>query len=292
VTVRRQRPSVTIGDERGAPCGRRATRRQGENVKLNTSHMIVEQDGAVGRMIFNNPERRNALSYEMRLAVLDILDEFERDDSIRVIVMTGAGDKAFSSGIDLSPAERDVPRQEAGSSLGDRVQHRFETLTKPLIAMIRGYCMGGGMNIALHADIRVASDTAQFGIPATRLGIAYPFRGVRKLVATIGAPRARQVLLTGDRFAAADALQMGLVHSVEADARLEETVRAMASRIGEGAPLSLKAAKLMIDEVMKDPDQRDVAFCDDLVSGCAASEDAAEGRRAFREKRKARFIGR
>jgi enoyl-CoA hydratase/carnithine racemase len=158
--------------------------------------------------------------------------------------------------------------------------------------MIRGFCLGGGVAIALHADLRIASEAAEFGIPAGRLGIAYPFRAVRKLVDAVGAANAKEILFTADRFDAAVALRMGLVNRVEADAELDRMVRQIASRIGECAPLSVCAAKAMVEQALKDVDVRDVALCDTLFNRCLASEDYQEGRRAFREKRRPIFVGR
>ncbi|MFM1816326.1 MAG: short-chain-enoyl-CoA hydratase, partial [Pseudomonadota bacterium] len=162
-------------------------------MELATDRMIAEKDGAIGWMIFNNPERHNAISYEMRLAILDILAEFERDPAIRVIVLKGAGEKAFVAGSDISQFDkkRATPEQQADyASVSGRVQDAYDALSKPLIAMIQGYCLGAGVGTALNADIRIASEDAQFGIPAGRLGIAYPYAALKRLVDVVGASAA------------------------------------------------------------------------------------------------------
>jgi enoyl-CoA hydratase len=264
-------------------------------MQLATTKMIAEKDGGIGWMIFNAPERRNALSYEMRLAMLDILADFERDDAVRVIIMRGAGGKAFASGIDLSPSEKEqlaMAETVDQPAIGERIQHCIEALEKPLIAMIEGFCLGGGLGLALQADIRIATEGSQFGIPAGRLGVAYPFRNVRKLVETVGGARAKEILFTARRFSAAEALKMGLVNTVEQDPNLEAAVRETASQIIDCAPLSVRAAKKIVNQVIKDPDQRDLSLCDALVEGCRTSADFAEGRRAFKEKRRPVFVGR
>jgi enoyl-CoA hydratase/carnithine racemase len=264
-------------------------------MQLATTKMIAEKDGGIGWMIFNAPERRNALSYDMRLAMLDILDEFERDEDIRVIIMRGAGGKAFASGIDLSPTEKEqlaISQSADQPAIGERIQFRIDALEKPLIAMVEGFCLGGGLGLALQADLRIASDDSQFGIPAGRLGVAYPLRNVRKLVETVGGARAKEILFTARRFSAAEALKMGLVNSIESRSDLEPAVRATAAQIIECAPLSVRASKKIVNQALKDAGQRDLALCEALVEGCRTSADFAEGRRAFKEKRRPVFVGR
>ena len=165
-------------------------------------------------------------------------------------------------------------------------------LDKPLIAMIRGYCLGGGLAVALNADLRIAADDARFGIPAARLSIGYPYAGIRKLIDLVGPAAAKEILFTGERFAAADALRIGLVNRVVPAAALEDEVRALATTIAGNAPLTIRAAKTIVAEALKDPDARDLDLCERLVAECMASEDYVEGRRAFLEKRKPVFKGR
>jgi enoyl-CoA hydratase/carnithine racemase len=264
-------------------------------MNLTTDKMLARKDGAIGWMTFNNPARHNALSYEMRLAVLQILDDFDKDEAIRVIVMHGAGEKSFVSGADISQfdAMRATPEQQAEyERVSQAMQTRLTTLSKPLIAMIRGYCMGGGLQTALSADLRIASDDSQFGIPAGRLGIAYAWNSVAKLVETVGPATAKHILFTAKRFPAAEALRMGLVTQVVPSGELEAATRELANTIAGNAPLSLIAAKRAIDELAKDPGQRDEAGAKAVALRAMQSEDFKEGRKAFMEKRKPEWKGR
>jgi enoyl-CoA hydratase/carnithine racemase len=171
------------------------------------------------------------------------------------------------------------------------VQERYTTLTKPLIAMIQGYCLGGGVATALYADLRIAAEDAQFGIPAARLGNAYSWGYTNKLVEIVGPARAKEILITARRYSAAEALQMGLIHQVVATEQLEPTVREIAAGISDNAPLSIQAAKIMVDEAVKDPDGRDMKRVAAIRKACIESTDFAEGRRAFNEKRKPQWTG-
>ena len=260
-----------------------------------TDKMLSRIEGGIGWMTFNNPERHNAISYEMRLAILTILDTFEKDPGVRVIVMRGAGEKAFVSGSDISQFDknRDTAEQQAEyDRVSAEVQKRYASLSKPLIAMIQGYCLGGGLQTALAADIRVAADNAQFGIPAGRLGIAYAADSVRRLMDMVGPAKAKEILFTARRFSAAEALQMGLVNTVVPLADLEQTVREMAETIAGNAPLSLLAAKRAVDELVKDASDRDMGLVKEVSARAMGSEDFKEGRRAFMEKRKPVWQGR
>jgi len=263
--------------------------------ELATDKMIAEKDGAIGWMVFNNPQRRNAVSHEMRLAIIAILDDFARDNAIRVIVMKGAGDKAFVSGADISQFEATRATAEDRKHhgvLSQQVQDRYASLEKPLIAMIHGFCLGGGLRTALNADIRIAADDAVFGVPAGRLGIAYDFDSVRKLVEAVGQSRAKEILFTAKRYTAEEALRMGLVNQVVPRSELEDTAREVALTIAQNAPLSTRAAKATVAEVIKDPQDRNMARSLELIEACFTSEDYVEGRRAFMEKRKPTFSGR
>lgn len=260
-----------------------------------TDKMLARKDGSIGWMTFNNPARRNALSYEMRLAILQILEDFEKDDSIRVIVMHGAGDKSFVAGADISQFDsmRATPEQQAEyERVSQAVQTRYATLAKPLIAMIRGFCLGGGLQTALAADLRIASDDSTFGIPAGRLGIAYGWPSVAKLVEIVGPAKAKDILFTARRIPALEAYQLGLVNRVVPAADLEDKVREVAATIAANAPLSIIAAKRAIDELVKDPANRDEAGAKAAGKRAMESEDFIEGRRAFMEKRTPVWKGR
>ena len=264
-------------------------------MELKTEKMIARKEGGVGWMFFNNPARRNALSIEMQEAIPLILRDFRDDPEVRVVVMAGTGDKAFVSGADISEFEsrRSDPESIAAfNRIGAAANAAYGELGKPLIAMIRGFCMGGGLLTALQADIRVAAEDAQFGIPAARLGLGYGFAGTEKLARTVGAAAAREMLFTGGRFPAEDALRWGLVNRVVPVAELEPTATRIASAIAENAPLTVSLLRASIVETEKEPEARDLEAIEAMVEACFASEDYIEGRRAFMEKRRPRFRGR
>lgn len=264
-------------------------------MRLSTEKMAFETSAGIGWMIFNNPERRNALSLEMWGGMAEILRAFEADDAVRVVVMKGAGEKAFVSGADISQFEKNRSSAEQAAEyarVSEEARRVMEGMKKPLIAMIRGYCLGGGLGVALQADIRVASDDSQFGIPAGRLGIAYGFDGLKRLVDLVGPAKAKEIMFTARRVTAANALDIGLVNAVAPAEELEGVVKDMADVIAGNAPLSVRASKLTIDEVAKDGADRDLAMIERLSRECFDSDDYREGRTAFMEKRKPVFTGR
>lgn len=265
------------------------------NIPTSTDKIIARREGATGFLIFNNPERRNAVSLEMWQAAGEVLQQFAADDAVRVIVLAGAGDKSFVSGADISKFENErasAEAQEKYAKVSSGMRKVLRGTGKPTIAMIRGYCIGGGMSLALSCDLRICSDDSQFGIPAARLGIGYGMEGLRRLVELTGPSVAKEFIFTARRYKADAALRMGIVNEVVPAAELENTVRFWANGMAENAPLSILTAKRVVDELMKDPAERDVAGCEQLVRDCGASEDFIEGRRAFMEKRKPVFKGR
>lgn len=264
-------------------------------MKLKTEKMIASKEDGIGWMIFNNPERRNALSLAMREAMVEIFDTFAADDEVRVLVLRGAGGKAFVSGADISEfkEKRNSAAAEAVYATAVAESRRaMLAFDKPIIAMIEGFCVGGGMATALDCDIRIASDDSQFAIPAARLGLAYSYENLRALTAVVGPAYAKQILFTGDRLSADKALAIGLINDVLPRTELEESVRAMAGRIVANAPLTVKTAKATIGAVYEDESDRDLDRVDALIKTCFDSRDFKEGREAFMEKRKPVFEGR
>ena len=249
----------------------------------------------VGIITFNNPDKRNAMSIEMWEGLGSALIELRDDPEVRVVIMTGAGDKAFMSGADISQFEKNRHNAQASEDYGKRSDAQRALLAqypKPTIACIRGFCLGGGMQMAMAADIRIASDNSQFGIPAAKLGIAYGYSGLKHLVSLVGPSWARLLMYTGMRIDSAEALRIGLVDRVVSDAELWNATTEIARTISDNAPLAVQAAKITIAQVLKDPDQRDMAAIKAIGTACMDSEDFREGRRAFMDKRKPRFTGR
>jgi enoyl-CoA hydratase len=257
--------------------------------KIVSSH----QDG-VAHIQFNNPERRNAVSLEMWQAVGRALDGFAADERVRVVVLSGAGDKAFVSGADISKFEQERSSAEAIAHYNATTAEVFAKLAdfaKPTIAQITGSCVGGGVALAVCCDLRICGEGSRFGIPAARLGLGYGFAGVNRLVQLVGPSFAKEIFFTARLFASAEAREMGLVNRVVPDAEVEAYVADYARRITENAPLTVGSIKAIVGETLKNPGERDLARCAALVDACYASQDYIEGRRAFMEKRKPQFVG-
>ncbi len=260
-----------------------------------TDKMIAEKDGVIGWMIFNNPERRNAIGLEMWEAIPAILDDFEGDDEIRVIALTGSGDKAFISGADISQFEKKRASPEAIADydrIAERATARLYNSPKPTIAMIHGYCVGGGVGVALNCDLRISADHSRFAVPPARLGLGYRASGIKQLMDFVGPASAKEILFTARQFSAEEAWHMGLINRVVPAAELEATVREICATIAENAPLTIRAVKGTVAEIAKAGAAYDREACAKLVEVCFTSEDYAEGRRAFAEKRKPVFRGR
>ncbi len=257
--------------------------------------MLAEVEEGIGLITFNQPEKRNAMSVNMWHGLTEILDDFEASDAVRAVVMTGAGHKAFVSGADISQFEQQ--RANANAQLEyDRLtsagRARLAAFPKPVIARIRGFCLGGGLGIAMQADVRIAAVDSEFGIPAAKLGIAYGFDMVRKLVSLVGHAHARTLLFTGSRIGSAEAGRIGLVNQVVADEDLNQTVYELARTIADNAPLSVKAMKMAVNGTIQTESERDLDAINAAVLACFDSEDYREGRTAFMEKRKPAWKGR
>ncbi len=260
-----------------------------------TDKMLMRRDGAIGHMIFNQPEKRNAVSLSMWERASEILDAFEADPDVRVVVLSGAGGKAFVSGADISEFEDKRGTAEAQQHYNaqtGKVYERIEAFPKPTVAMIDGFCIGGGLNLACVCDIRICSDKSQFGMPAARLALGYPFTAIKRLAAIVGIANARDLMFTARRIDAEHAARIGLVQQVVLESALEAVVSEYAGGIADNAPLTVATMKFISTQVLADPGERDLARCDEMVARCFASEDFKEGRRAFMEKRKAEFQGR
>jgi enoyl-CoA hydratase len=258
-----------------------------------SERLQVRSEGPVGWIVFNNPERRNAVSVDMWEALPKALDGFAADPEVRVVVLAGAGDKAFVSGADISQFEKERSGPEAVQryeELAEGAQAKLQGFDKPVIAMIRGYCLGAGLNIAAICDLRIAAEDARLGIPAARMGLGYRASSMKNLMDVVGLANAKEIMLTARQLSAAEARHMGLVHHVVPVADLEAFTKKLSGDIAGNAPLTMRAAKRIIHEVARR--DYDAAQCRAWVKECFDSEDYKEGRKAFMEKRKPVFKGR
>ena len=255
----------------------------------------VEKRGAVGWIVFDQPARRNAINNDMWRSIAPAMKSFDADPQVRCVAFRGAGVEAFSAGADISEFEAKRAATEAVGEyddLLDQVLHSIQGSPKPSLAMIYGYCLGGGLEIACACDLRYCAVSAQFGIPAAKLGLAYNIEGHKRLLETVGHARTREIMFLGRRYGAEEALAMGIVNRVYADSALEAETDKIIATLCENAPLSIANTKTILEEYVKSSGAPDPARMQAAIERCAKSEDYHEGRRAFMEKRKPSFKGR
>ena len=257
--------------------------------------LIVTTDGGIARVTLNRPHKRNALSQALMEHLAEALEAIAADGSVRVVVLTGAGDKAFSAGADISEFAtlRSTPAQRTEyDAIMQRAFTALDVLPQFSIARVRGFCVGGGAEVAMDCDVMVAAESSRIGITPSRLGVGYGAHDIARLVRRVGGPHAKEILATGRLYEAAEAQAMGWITHVVADEALDGAVDDLARAVAANAPLSVRAGKRIVNEVQKDPPERDLALCERLVEDCFASEDYREGQRAFAEKRRPLFKGR
>jgi enoyl-CoA hydratase/carnithine racemase len=256
--------------------------------------IISCRESGIGHIVFNNPDKRNAVSLDMWETVGQVLEQFAADEEVRVVVLSGAGGKAFVSGADISKFESERNTAEASArynAVSSATHKRLMGFPKPTIAQITGSCVGGGVGLAVCCDLRICGESSRFGVPAAKLGVGYGFDSLKRLVDLVGPSFAKEIFFTARLFSAPEAYEMGLVNRIVPDAQVEAYVADYARTITENAPLTVNSVKAIIGEVLKDPEDRDLARCKQLVDACFASQDYIEGRRAFMEKRRPQFVG-
>ena len=258
-------------------------------------NLITTRNGAVATVLFSNPRKMNAMTYDMWRAVPQTLASLDADPAVHAIVVAGEGDKAFISGADISQFEKLRGTAEAQAEYGRAVEAAYVSpmnCSKPVIARIRGFCIGGGLGFAAACDLRIASTDSVFRMPAARLGVGYSPAGVRRFMNLIGASNTIDIFMSARKFDAAEALRMGFVSRVVPAEDLERAVAEYCEMVAENAPLTIAAAKFAVQQALKDPADRDLAKAQAMVEACFASADHKEGRTAFMEKRRPDFTGR
>ena len=261
----------------------------------STERVQTWLDASTLHIRFNNPARHNALSVDMWEAVPPLLRLAQDDDRVRLVVFSGAGEKAFVSGADISQFEDMRAAREAVAryeAMAEDALMSIHDFPKPTLACIRGYCIGGGVNVAISCDIRIASDDAVFSIPAARLGLGYRYSAMKNLVDLVGPGAAKDLFFTARRIDAAEAKALGLVTRVSAPADLDKLLAEYTGAMAENAPLTIAAGKAIMREILKPSPELDLALCTSLIRGCFESADYTEGRTAFMQKRKPVFTGR
>jgi enoyl-CoA hydratase/carnithine racemase len=264
-------------------------------LSLSTGKILARIEDGIGWLTLNNPERRNAIALEMWRGMAEAMADFEANEQVRVVVLSGAGGQAYASGADISEFEKfranaEQKRQyEATAAAGKRA---IAESGKPLLSMITGFCMGGGLALALNTDLRFATPESRFGIPAAKLGVGYEYAGIAQLARLVGPSNAKDIMFSARTLDADEALRIGLINAVHDGAKIEEEVRRYALRLAGNAPLTIRAAKAAVRVFERSPDDAEaVAGVGRLVDACFDSADFKEGRSAFMEKRPARWQG-
>jgi enoyl-CoA hydratase len=259
-----------------------------------TDKILTEQNGEIARIIFNQPEKRNAVSLEMWEAVEGAATRFAADPTVRILILSGAGGKAFVSGADISKFETERASAEAVAHYNattKRVYDMIEAFPKPTIAQIDGFCIGGGVALSLCCDLRICGESSNFAVPAAKLGLGYGFPGIKRLVDVVGPSFAKEIFFTARRFDAEEARVMGLVNRVVPDDQVGKIAEETAQMIAANAPMTVESVKYIVSQTVAPESARDLAECDARVLACFESADYIEGRRAFLEKRKPNFVG-
>jgi enoyl-CoA hydratase/carnithine racemase len=254
----------------------------------------VEKRGQVGWIVFDQPAKHNAISDAMWRGIAPAMARFDADPEVRCIVFRGAGSEAFAAGADISEFEQNRAERLSVTKyddLLDQVLHSIQDSRKPSVAMIHGFCLGGGVEVALACDLRYCGQSAQFGIPAAKLGLAYNVEGHKRLIETVGHARAREIMFLGRRYSAAEAFDIDLVHRIFPDGQLEAEVGRIVETLAENAPLAIANSKTLIEEYVKSSGAPDAELMRAAMERCAKSADYEEGRKAFMEKRKPQFKG-
>ncbi len=254
----------------------------------------MDADNTTLQIRFNNPARHNALSVDMWEAVPPLLAQAQVDERVRLVVFSGAGEKAFVSGADISQFEDMRAAKEAVTRyehMAEEALMSIKNFPKPTLACIRGYCIGGGVNVAISCDLRIASSDAVFSVPAARLGLGYRYSAMKNLVDLVGEGTAKDLFFTARRIDAAEAKSLGLISRVCASDQLDALLAEYTQALAANAPLTIQAAKAITAQILKPSPELDMALCQQLIRGCFESADYAEGRKAFMEKRKPVFQG-
>lgn len=248
----------------------------------------------IGYLVINNPQRHNAISLDMWSAATDVLTLMQGDKETRALIVTGAGGKAFASGADISKFESERSTEEAVAhyqATSAKFYSTLEHFPKPTLALIKGYCIGGGLALAVCCDIRICTERSSFGVPAAKLGLGYGYAGIKRLTRLVSVSFAQEIFYTARQFPAHEARDMGLVNRVLPDTVIDTYVEDYLNRIRDNAPLTIAAVKAVTLAIEQDPQDRDLAALETMVEGCFRSDDYVEGRRAFMEKRKPQFKG-